>query len=225
MDAHVGIMDRNILDTPVAVFDFETTGLSPGMDRVIEVSVIRCDPGERPRIAFDTLINPGRRVSATEIHGITNRDVADAPTFEEIAGDLVGAMEGCALAAYNVYFDMKFLDYELDRAGVAWQPPHFCLMYLRPMLGLGKQCRLDIACREYGVPFEGEHIAANDALASALLYEHYLGEIRNQNLATFSDLARLKKYKFTKSFGNAPLPHPAHMGLNLLGKTHSRANA
>ncbi len=83
-----GIQDRPVARTPIAVFDFETTGLNPGYDRVIEVSVIRIDPGRSPRLVLDTLVNPRRRVAATEIHSITDADVADAPEFGEIAGDV-----------------------------------------------------------------------------------------------------------------------------------------
>ena len=67
-----GIKDRRIAETPVAIIDFETTGLTAGFDRVIEVSVVRVDPGEQPRLVFDTLVNPHRPVAATEIHGITD---------------------------------------------------------------------------------------------------------------------------------------------------------
>ena len=91
-----GITDHSVTGTPVAVFDFETTGLNPGYDRVVEASVIRIDPGQAPRLVFDTLVNPRRRVSATEIHGITDADVADAPEFDEITGDFLTAISGWA---------------------------------------------------------------------------------------------------------------------------------
>jgi DNA polymerase III epsilon subunit-like protein len=77
-----GISPFRIDDTPIAIIDFETTGLIAGADRVVEVSVVRVDPGEEPRLVLDTLINPQRHVSATEIHGITDADVADAPYFQ-----------------------------------------------------------------------------------------------------------------------------------------------
>src|SRR5262245_14174544 len=60
-----------IADTPVAVLDFETTGLRPGPDRVVEVAVVRIDPGQPPRVVLDTLVNPGRPMACTEIHGIS----------------------------------------------------------------------------------------------------------------------------------------------------------
>lgn len=71
-----GIAKRRIEETPVAVIDFETTGLTPGYDRVVEVSVVRVDPGERPKLVYDTLVNPARPMAATEIHGISDADVA-----------------------------------------------------------------------------------------------------------------------------------------------------
>src|SRR5437899_8402986 len=102
----VALAEMPIAETPVAVLDFETTGLSPGRDRVVEVAVVRVEPGQPPRLVLDTLVNPRRRMACTEIHGITDADVADAPEFAEIADDLQAAIGGCALAAYNVYFDL-----------------------------------------------------------------------------------------------------------------------
>ena len=201
-----GISSRRIMDTPIAVLDFETTGLSPGTDRVVEVSVFRIEPDGKLRLAFDTMVNPRRSMAATEIHGITDQDVADAPEFEAIAGELAKVLSGCVVAAYNVYFDMKFLDYEFRRAGILQSPPHFCLMYLRPMLGLGARCRLGAACIDHGISYNESHIAADDAQASAqLMQEVYLREINDRRIETFGDLGKLKDYKFVRSFGREPL--------------------
>jgi len=97
-----GILERPIHETPIAILDFETTGLNPGQDRVVEASVIRCEPGKQPRLALDTLVNPQRPMAATEIHGITDADVANAPVFADIRGEVVASLSGCALASYNV---------------------------------------------------------------------------------------------------------------------------
>jgi DNA polymerase-3 subunit epsilon len=203
-----GILDRPIHDTPIAVLDFETTGLTPGHDRVVEVSVVRRDPGQRPRLVLDTLVNPLRPMAATEIHGITDDDVREAPRFEEIAGELLAALSDCVMAAYNVYFDLKFLRYELQQAGVAQVPPHLCLMYLRPMLGLGCRCKLEEACRAHGIHYQQSHVAAHDAQASAELLELYLQDLRQRQIHTFHDLARLGSYKFTQSWTGPPLSAP-----------------
>lgn len=218
-----GIHGWRVHETPVAVLDFETTGVNPGTDRVAEVSVLRCEPDSEPQLVLDTLVNPERRMSATEIHGITDDDVADAPTFSEIAGDVVHALSDCVVAAYNVYFDMRFLNYELDRAGCRCAPPHFCLMYMRPMLGLGARCTLGDACRDHGIEHPGMHMSSGDVVASANLYGVYLDEMRERPIHTFGELARLKSYKFTQSFTHTPLSASAFGNLPRGGRFKSRA--
>ncbi len=200
-----GIYDLPIDDTPIAILDFETTGTRPGRDRVIEVSVVRVEPDGSSSLVLDSLINPNRRVSATEIHGITDDDVADAPRFSDVAGSLLNAISGCVLAAYNVYFDLRFLEDELERIGISIEAPYFCLMYLRPMLGLGKRCTLKDACKEHGIERDTWHATAHDTQASASLYDVYRGVMTDRQLRTFRDLASLRNYKFVESF-SLPMP-------------------
>jgi len=198
-------MDRVVADGPVAIIGFETTGLVPGGDRVVEVSVVLSESGQPPLLALDTLVNPGRPVGATDIHGITDADVAGAPPFEEIAGNLVDAVSDCVLAMYNVQFDMPFLVYELQRIGVRHSPPHVCLMSMRPLLGLGARCSLDEACRAHGVDCAPSQRAAHEAMAAARLWRLYLQTIERRGLRTFGDIARLKASGFVQSFSNEPL--------------------
>ncbi len=199
-----GAAALKILETPLTVIDFETTGLDAGLDRVVEVCVARIDPGQPPRIIMDTLINPERRVDATYIHGITDADVKYAPRFADIAGDLLDAISGSVVTAYNVYFDLKFLRDELQRCDVKQVPPHLCLMYLKPLLGLGMKCGLRQACEHLGITHTGEHYAAIDVAASAQILEKYLEEIKRQEIQTFQDLARKKRYKFFESLKHDP---------------------
>ena len=112
-----GIRERRIAKTPLAVVDVETTGLNAGADRIVEIAVVRIDPGCAPQLVLETLINPQRRMAATEIHGLTDADVREAPRFIDIAGELTRVLTDCVVRAYNVYFDMKFLGYELGQAG------------------------------------------------------------------------------------------------------------
>ena len=99
---------------PVAVVDTETTGLYPRADRLVEISVVRNEPGAQPQVLVNTLINPQRPVGAIEIHGITDDDVADAPTFANVAGDVAIAMTGRVVAAHNVDFGIRLLNDELS---------------------------------------------------------------------------------------------------------------
>jgi DNA polymerase III subunit epsilon len=209
-----GIWDRPIADTPLAVLDFETTGGWPGPDRVVEIGVVRIDPGEAPRLVLDTLVRPDRAMGCTWVHGITDDDVADAPRFADVAGQLLDALEGCVMAAYNVYFDLGFLSMELCRVGVRAVPPHLCLMYLRPLLGMGRRCSLGRACVMHGIANHRAHSAAADALAAARLWERYRTAFNGQRLTSFRDLAGVRSYKFMQSFANTPVGPPLGDGLN-----------
>lgn len=206
MVSMTGLLPRPIADVPVAVIDFETTGAWPGVDRVVEVSVVRVEPGRGPELVLDTLVNPNRRMGCTFVHGITDHDVADAPRFEQVAGRVLRAVAGCVVAAYNASFDLRFLEFELGRVGVRHAFPHLCLMYLRPMLGLGKQCKLSAACWAHGIPLGVAHTAAADAQAAAGLWTVYRNEIADRNIRTFAELAAVKRYKFTGSFDGEPHP-------------------
>jgi DNA polymerase-3 subunit epsilon len=204
-----GLLERTIADVPVAVLDFETTGMFAGHDRVVEVAVVRVEPGSEPQVVLDTLVNPGRPMGATFVHGIREHDVLDAPRFDSVADHLLRAISGCVLAAYNVSFDLRFLEAELGRLGVRHSFPHVCLMYLRPMLGLGRQCKLPQACRAHGVPLALAHSAAHDALAAAGLWNAYSRDLAERNVTTFAELAAIRRYKFTESFDRDPHPEPS----------------
>jgi DNA polymerase III epsilon subunit-like protein len=199
-----GLLGRRIAETPIAVVDFETTGLSPGQDRVVEVSVVRIDPDQPPKHVLDSLVKPNRRVTGTEIHGLTDADVADAPTFAELASDFLMATSGCVVAAYNMTFDIGFLQYELSQVGVRGELPHLCLMYMQPLLGLGDRCALSIACQRFGIPFAGKHHAAEDSWAAAQLFQRYIARMHEEGIDTFGQLRERKAYKFLDSLLHVP---------------------
>jgi DNA polymerase-3 subunit epsilon len=109
-----------LLKNPIAFFDLETTGINPGTDRIVEVSVLKIEPGGREDV-LTMRINPGVPIpeQASEIHGIRDEDVKDAPTFKEVARNLARFIEGCDLAGYNCHrFDVPLLAEEFMRADV-----------------------------------------------------------------------------------------------------------
>jgi DNA polymerase III epsilon subunit family exonuclease len=219
-----GIRDLKLLETPISVIDFETTGLSVAVDRVVEVSVARIDANLNTcNIVFDSLVNPQRKMDATHIHGITNNDVADAPTFREIVPDFLNAVSGTVVTSYNIGFDIKFLKSELKRAGISIGVPHFCIMYLRNIIKGGICHKLQDACQEYDILIENAHCSRDDTIAAAELLLKYLAIIKRKRKGMlFSELASLRDYKFWDSFDFDLVPSPSDLGLEISNKTKSR---
>lgn len=108
------------LTRPVIFFDLETTGTNITQDRIVELSLIKVMPnGEE--IERTRRINPEMPIpaEATAVHHITDADVADAPTFKQVARDLAHIFEGCDIAGFNSNrFDVPMLAEEFNRAGV-----------------------------------------------------------------------------------------------------------
>ena len=94
-------MDLN-LKRPLAFFDLETTGLSTSKDRIIEISIVKANPNGSTE-SKTWLVNPDYPISeeSTSIHGYSNEDVADKPTFKMIAKDVSRFLDHCDLAGYN----------------------------------------------------------------------------------------------------------------------------
>ena len=110
------------LDQPrFAVLDIETTGLTPQMDRIVEIAVVTTDPWGRVLGEWSTRVNPEGPIGATHIHGITAADVAHAPVFREVVAALTQQLAGAALVAHNADFDLAFIRQEYQRAG--WDMP------------------------------------------------------------------------------------------------------
>jgi DNA polymerase III subunit epsilon len=108
------------LDRPLAVLDIEATGINPRADRIVELAVVKLLPrGDREVRTFR--VNPEMPIppEATAIHGITDQDVASAPSFRTIAPDVYKLFDGCDLAGYNVIrFDVPLLIEEFLRASI-----------------------------------------------------------------------------------------------------------
>lgn len=108
------------LKKPLVVFDLETTGLDIVNDRIIQLSFIKVYPdGKEER--GDHLINPGRHIPEmiTELTGIDDEKVKDAPSFKQISATLAETFKGCDFAGFNSNrFDVPMLAEEFLRAGI-----------------------------------------------------------------------------------------------------------
>jgi DNA polymerase-3 subunit epsilon len=161
---------------PLAVIDFETTGLTPDTDRIIEIGIACFSAGELTKLKH-WLVNPTIPIpeQARAVHGIGDPDVAGAPTFDQVAVELVEVLKGHVPVAYNAAFDRAFLHAELTRAGLDIRGPELApacaadVEWLDPLVWTRELYRddssrklTDIAAR-LGITLERAHRAASDA--------------------------------------------------------------
>ncbi len=157
--------------TGFAVVDVETTGLYPTTDRVVEIAVVRLDASGNTIDDWTTLLDPGRDIGPTSIHGITARAVMGAPRFEDLAPELRHRLGGAVLTAHNAPFDRTFLSREFERAGLPLgdEARAFCTMYGCSVHHLASSRTLAGCCAELGVRHDDPHTALGDARAAAAL--------------------------------------------------------
>ena len=111
------------LKRPIAFFDLETTGLNVAKDRIIEISILKVHPNGTSE-SRTWLVNPEYPIApeASEIHGYTNEDLKDKPTFKMLAKEISRFLDNCDLAGYNsIKFDIPLLVEEFLRAGVDFE--------------------------------------------------------------------------------------------------------
>jgi DNA polymerase-3 subunit epsilon len=148
-----------------AVIDVETTGLSPWRhDRVVEIAIVVMSSDGMIETEYETLVNPKRDIGPSSIHQICAADVLRAPTFADIAGDVLDLLaSSIALAGHNVSFDQNFLVKEYERLGVSI--PTIPLLCTCQLFGRNN---LLACCDELGISFSGmPHRALSDARATA----------------------------------------------------------
>jgi DNA polymerase-3 subunit epsilon len=108
------------LKRPIIFFDLETTGVDTSKDRIVEISMVKIEPDGTKQVKTRR-INPEMHIpeEATAVHGITDDDVKDEPTFKQIAKSLSHFIEGCDFGGFNSNrFDLPVLVEEFMRAGV-----------------------------------------------------------------------------------------------------------
>ena len=108
------------LKRPIIFFDLETTGVDTSHDRIVEISMIKIMP-DGEEIVKTRRLNPGMHIpeEATAVHGITDEDVKDCPSFAQVARSLAQFVQGCDFGGFNSNrFDLPVLVEEFLRAGV-----------------------------------------------------------------------------------------------------------
>ena len=163
-------MEISMYDTYVSI-DLETTGLNPKRDRIIEIGAIRVEQGEITG-EFSTFVNPGRRLEEriTELTGIREEDLADAPELDVVFPVLLEFMGELPLLGHRILFDYSFLKKAaVDRKLKFERSAVDTLQIARKYLPELSHRNLEYLCRYYEIPHHA-HRALEDAKATDQLF-------------------------------------------------------
>ena len=161
-----------------AIIDVETTGGVARHERITEIAIVLHD-GKAVVDTFSTLINPERSIpwSITQITGITDAMVADAPKFFEVAKQIVEMTEGAVFVAHNVSFDYSFVREEFARLGFTFSRKQLCTVRLSRKVFPGlPSYSLSNLKRHFNIEAERSHRALDDTLATVKIFEMILAQ-------------------------------------------------
>jgi DNA polymerase-3 subunit epsilon len=157
------------LNKPLAVIDLETTGMNLSSDRIIEIAIVKIMPDGK-KLVKRKLLNPEIPISpaSTEIHGITNEMVKDAPTFRQAANEIRQFIDNADLAGYNSNrFDIPMLVEEFLRISLEFDLKQRKLIDVQKIFHSMEQRTLTAAYKFYcNSILENAHSAEADAVAT-----------------------------------------------------------
>ncbi|MBR1700471.1 MAG: 3'-5' exonuclease [Lachnospiraceae bacterium] len=155
--------------------DLETTGLSPKLDKIIEIGAVKVENGQITD-TFQSFINPGRKLSdaIVSLTGIRDGDLEEASYIEEILPWLYEFMGDLPILGHSVMFDYKFLKKAaVDNRQIFEKNGIDTLLIARKYLADLEHRNLDYLCQYYQIPHQA-HRAAEDAKATHFLYQKFL---------------------------------------------------
>lgn len=180
------------------VLDLETTGLDPAFDEIIEIAAIKYSNGEKIS-KFTTLVKPENRIDEyiTELTGITNEMVKDAPKIEKVLPDLMNFLGDSVIIAHNANFDINFL---YDNNKLCFDQPFtndfIDTMRISRRLFRDIRHRLVDLAKEFQISLDVQHRAMADCEVTQKVYEY----MRNHCTVNSIDLAAFLKSTHGKNF-------------------------
>ena len=182
------------LKNPIVFFDLETTGTNINSDRIVEICYLKVYPNGNEE-SKTLRINPEMPIPAesSAVHGIFDADVADCPTFKEVAKSIANDIEGCDLAGFNSNrFDIPVLAEEFLRAGVDIDMSKRKFVDVQVIFHKMEQRTLSAACIFYcGRNLEDAHTAEADTRAT---YEVLMAQLDRYPEDLQNDMSFLADY-------------------------------
>jgi DNA polymerase III subunit epsilon len=190
-DAH----NPSMRDISFAVVDFETTGVDPETDRIVQLAAIVVNGEGEIVDSFDTVVKPESPAEyihgAEHIHGISEADVQDGMPLKEALRKLWSISEGNLFTAHNARFDLGFLHAESARVGLGGRIHNYVdtlALARKTDEARTRRHSLEALCEHYGIERTAAHEARADATATAELLMHLMKEMGVQSPDQVSEL-------------------------------------
>jgi len=186
---------------PLCVFDLETTGTNVGKDRIVEICILKVNP-DASRESKTWKVNPEMPIpkESSAIHGIYDQDVAEAPTFKDIASKILEMISGSDLGGFNSNrFDVPLLAEELLRAGLDFDLSKFKLVDAQTIYHKMEPRNLSAAYNFYcQKTLENAHSAEADVLATFEVLDAQVGYYEDLP----KEIAGLSEFSFHSKFAD-----------------------
>lgn len=186
---------------PLCVFDLETTGTNVGKDRIVEICILKVNP-DASRESKTWKVNPEMPIpkESSAIHGIYDADVAEAPTFKDIASKILEMISGADLGGFNSNrFDVPLLAEELLRAGLDFDLSKFKLVDAQTIYHKMEPRNLSAAYNFYcQKTLENAHSAEADVLATFEVLDAQVGHYKDLP----KEVAGLSEFSFHSKFAD-----------------------
>ena len=212
--------NQSLQDTYV-VFDIETTGFSPLVNKIIEIGAVKVEKGNITE-RFSTFVNPEVPIPfhIENLTGIKDDMVITAPVIAEVMPEFLAFCDGAVMVAHNADFDMSFIKYNCDRLSI---PYDFTIAdtvaMARMLLPNLNRFKLDTVARALNISLENHHRAIDDAACTAEIFEKFVKMLADRGINTLDEL-NAEGHVSKETVMKMPTHHAIILATNDLGRVN-----
>lgn len=209
------------LQDAYVVFDIETTGFSPLVNKIIEIGAVKVEKGNITE-RFSTFVNPEVPIPfhIENLTGIKDDMVITAPVIAEVMPEFLAFCDGAVMVAHNADFDMSFIKYNCDRLSI---PYDFTIAdtvaMARMLLPNLNRFKLDTVARALNISLENHHRAVDDAACTAEIFEKFVKMLADRGINTLDEL-NAEGHVSKETVMKMPTHHAIVLATNDLGRVN-----